>query len=232
MTTPVEEPRPAREGGLLWFVTRVARALVAQHGAVHLPPGHPWREWAAPDAADLLPWPVAEQSPTCVLTVSAYALQAVEALAQVAEADGLRVTRYADAAGQPACSIAAERFDGDEMALDAIEALGWRAVDRLVGGRLDPSATTLDPLAGWPFPVPVANVNAEPVDGVGCVLHVRVENAWTGHDALRRRFPAVLARFVAVSAAHDVSVAVGSWGSHRPVPVIELGRRRKRRPDV
>lgn len=230
MTSPAGPHATGSRDGFVGFATGVARLVVASHVAPFLPEGHPWRLWSTSDVTEPRPWPVAELAPACVVSVSAAVGPALNELAATAETDGLRVQRYQDAAGLPACMIAAERFDGDEMMLETLRVLGWRGLGVLTGGRLDAGAKALDLLGAWPFPLPVAFVTGQPVDGVGCVLHVKVECAGTPHGALRRRLPSVLATFVARSAAHDVSVAVGPWVSHRPPPVVHLGRRRRRRP--
>ena len=97
------------------------------------------------------------------------------------------------------------------------------------GSATQHGASALDLLGGWPFPLPVAVMTAQPVDGLGCVLQVRVECAGATHGALRRRFPAVQARFVARSAVHRVAVSVGPWTGQRPPRVVRLGWRPRRR---
>lgn len=228
MTTQADAREHDPRDGLRGFATKVARLVVAQHLAQYLPDGHTVRTWAAPRRRRAAAWPDGELAPACVVSVTAPPEAALEELAAIAAAGGLRVQRYVDAAGRPACTIAAERFDGDEMLLETLRVVGWRAASAAVGRRLHDGVPALDVLGSWPFPVPVANVIGETVDGLGCSLHVRVECAGTPHGALRRRLPAVLSRFVARSAACGVSVAVGPWGTHRPVPVIRLGRRRER----
>ncbi|MDC7120737.1 hypothetical protein OMK64_04215 [Cellulomonas fimi] len=194
--------------------TDAARSVVADRFAPSFPVGHPWRTWSGLDTAGPRPWPTGMTAPACVVSVAAPVAAAMDVLAGLAAADGLRVERLVGAGGVPVCTLRGPRATASGL-------LGEAALAAAIGGEMS-----------VPLVATAVHVRGHAAGRSAAVLRVEVEDHDAERDGFRRAFAGVLERFVEVSGAHGVDVAVAPWQDRRPPTVVHVGRRRQVPPSA